>query len=171
MCTRICPSLSAAHQHRCSSVFQAGASAPPFFISLGRQNGQAQLYFHQGKVRITHRSSGRGSLNFSQCGRSGRRRGRWTALLQHRWPLRGAGILALSLSRFPAAAAAGTHGGFCHRGTSPSAPGSTVSFPVLAAKGTGNTSAYRTLLGHNSLHDLIILIGINWKNNSLFQQE
>lgn len=73
-------------------------------------------------------------------------------------------------SRFPAAAA-GTHGGFCPRGTSPSAPGSTVSFPVLAAKGTGDTSAYRTLLGHNSLHDLIILIGINWKNNSLFQQE
>lgn len=56
-------------------------------------------------------------------------------------------------------------------GASPSAPGITVSFPVLAAKGMGNTSAYRTLLGHNSLHDLIILIGINWENNSLFQQE
>lgn len=70
-------------------------------------------------------------------------------------------------SRFPAAAA-GTHGGV---GASPSAPGITVSFPVLAAKGMGNTSAYRTLLGHNSLHDLIILIGINWENNSLFQQE
>lgn len=56
-------------------------------------------------------------------------------------------------------------------GTCPSAPGSAVSFPVLAAKGTSNTSAYGTLLGHNGLHDLIILIGINWENNSLFQQE
>lgn len=97
LCTRICSSLSAAHQHRCSSVFQADASAPPFFISLGRQNGQAQLYFHQGKVRITHRSSGRGSLNFCRRDGSGWRRGHWTALLQHQWPCHGAGILALSL--------------------------------------------------------------------------
>lgn len=171
MCTRICPSLSAAHQHRCSSVFQAGASAPPFFISLGRQNGQAQLYFHQGKVRITHHSSGRGSLNFSQCGRSGRRRGRWTALLQHHCPHHGAGILALSLRADFQQQQQEPTGVSVTGGTSPSAPGSTVSFPVLAAKGTSNTSAYRTLLGHNSLHDLIILIGINWKNNSLFQQE
>lgn len=47
----------------------------------------------------------------------------------------------------------------------------TVWFPGLAAKGTSNTTAYRTLLGHNGLHNLIILIGINRENNSLIQQE
>lgn len=175
MCTRICPNLSAAHQHRCSSVFQADASAPPFFISLGRQNGQAQLYFHQGKVRITHHSSGRGSLNLCQRDGSGLCRilgekGRLDCFAPASVAMPGSrNPCPETQSGFPAA---GAHGGFCHGlGPSPSAPGSTVSFPVLAAKGTSNTSAYRTLLGHNSLHDLIILIGINWENNSLFQQE
>lgn len=35
------------------AVFQPRASAPPSFISLGRQKAQPQLCFHQGKVRIT----------------------------------------------------------------------------------------------------------------------
>lgn len=175
VCTRICPSLSAAHQHRCSSVFQADASAPPFFISLGRQNGQAQLYFHQGKVRITHHSSWLGSL--SLCWRDGSGLCRTLGEKGMLGCFAPASV-AMPWSRNPCPKpqskfpAAGAHGGFSHRmGASPSAPGSTVSFPVLAARGTSSTSAYRTLLGHNSLHDLIILIGINWGNNSLFQQE
>lgn len=66
----------------------------------------------------------------------------------------------------------GAEGDFWHgMCTSPSAPSRTVWFPVLAAKDTGNITAYRTLLGHHGLHSLIILIGINREDNSLFQQE
>lgn len=53
---RICPSLSAPVRRDASRVFQPGASAPPSFISLGRQKAQPNLCFDQGKekeVRIT----------------------------------------------------------------------------------------------------------------------
>lgn len=86
-----------------SSIFQSDASAPPFFISLGRQKGQPQLYFHQGKVRITHRSAARVSLDLY--------RHDWSGLIitlgekgspncfdsSAGWPCRGAGVRALSL--------------------------------------------------------------------------
>lgn len=87
------------------------------------------------------------------------------------WPCCEAGVLALSLQadfhqQQDQTGISGT--GWVHL---PLLLAGTVLFPVLAAEGTNNATAYRTLLGYNGLRNLIILIGTNWENNSFFQQE
>lgn len=84
------------------------------------------------------------------------------------WPCHGAGILVLSLR-------ADLHLQREQKGISVMAcvplPLLLAGLFVLAAKDSGNITACRTLLGHNGLHNLIILIGINREDNSIFQLE